>query len=130
MDMAQTHLLRRLKRMEFPVLVPCEQQNILAALSFLHFVCSALQYAVASLLPGKSSHIAPMLQYLCAHHPSLNAAASLPSQSLRLLHLHNTTNSTFLKQHQPFTSNKAGKQHPCNNASYMLLLYMKWAWNK
>ncbi|KAL4376958.1 hypothetical protein GQ457_02G022880 [Hibiscus cannabinus] len=37
--------------------VPCKQQNILAALSFLHFVCSALQYAVASLLPGKSSHM-------------------------------------------------------------------------
>ncbi|KAL4295901.1 hypothetical protein GQ457_12G029220 [Hibiscus cannabinus] len=24
-----------------------------------------------------------MVQYLCAHHPSLNAAASLPSQSFK-----------------------------------------------
>ncbi|KAL4348503.1 hypothetical protein GQ457_17G009360 [Hibiscus cannabinus] len=102
--------------------VPCEQQNILAALSFLHFVCSALQYAVASRLPGKSSHMQGQL--------AQKSTSSLPSQSLQLLHLHNTTNSTFLKQHQPFTSNKVGKQHPCNNANYMLLLYMKWAWNK
>ncbi|KAL4368275.1 hypothetical protein GQ457_05G028000 [Hibiscus cannabinus] len=70
-----------------------------------------------------------MLQYLCAHHPSLNAAASLPSQSLQLLTCTHHQQH-LLKQHQPFKSNKAGKQHPCNNASYMLLLYKKWAWNK
>ncbi|KAL4340366.1 hypothetical protein GQ457_08G032920 [Hibiscus cannabinus] len=105
-----------------PAGVPCKQQNILAALSFLHFVCSTLQYAVASRLPGKSSHMQGKL--------AQKSTSSLPSQSLQLLHLHNTTNITFLKQHQPFTSNKVGKQHPCNNANYMLLLYMKWAWNK
>ncbi|KAL4273718.1 hypothetical protein GQ457_13G017620 [Hibiscus cannabinus] len=99
--------------------VPCEQQNILAALSFMHFVCSTLQYAVASWLPGKSPHMQGQL--------AQKSTSSLPSQSLQLLHLHNTTNSTFLKQHQPFTSNNAGKQHPCNNANYMLLIYMKWA---
>ncbi|KAL4348595.1 hypothetical protein GQ457_17G007960 [Hibiscus cannabinus] len=98
--------------------VPCEQQNILAALSFLHFVCSALQNACTNAAAS-----------LCSS--SFLKSCNISSFSILVTaHLHITTNSTFLKQYQPSSNRKAGNQHPCNNANYMLLIYMKWAWNK
>ncbi|KAL4382854.1 hypothetical protein GQ457_15G014600 [Hibiscus cannabinus] len=63
------------------------------------------------------SSIAPMLQHRVAHHPSWNTVASLPSQSLYLHTCTSPPNNTFLKQYQPSSNEKAGNQHPCNNAN-------------
>ncbi|KAK9028474.1 hypothetical protein V6N11_025634 [Hibiscus sabdariffa] len=54
------------------------------------------------------SSSAPMLQHHFAHHPSWNATASLPPQSLLSHTCTSTPNSTFLKQYQPSTSKEAG----------------------
>ncbi|KAL4384621.1 hypothetical protein GQ457_15G015980 [Hibiscus cannabinus] len=62
------------------------------------------------------SSSAQMLQRYGAHHPSWNAAASLPSQSLYLLTCTPPLNHTFLIKYQTTTTKKIKNLHPCNYA--------------